>query len=166
MNKVGDPLTKVLTGDINIDSIKFGNEEDQLNYLTNSSSNRHSPYITWPSRLTDFPTTCIHHIFYKIYETSFYECISCHFRDVSLRYDLSLIVFPICKIYSATVIVAKFNELMSPYDKNSLYAPETDRYSAFISVIKQLYMSCLPLVPLSRKRTKDKPCITNGLNRM
>ena len=35
MNKVGDALTKLLTGDMNIDSIKFGNEEDQLNYLTN-----------------------------------------------------------------------------------------------------------------------------------
>ena len=60
---------------------------------------------------------------------------------------------------------SKFREMMSTYDWNSLYICNNDWYSAFISVVKRLYLSCFPLVPVFRKCAKDKPWITKGLKK-
>ena len=64
LEKIGDKVTVILAGDINIDLIKFDNE-DTLMYLTIMMSYRYLPYITLPTRLTDFSATCIDHIFVK-----------------------------------------------------------------------------------------------------
>ena len=36
-------------------------------------------------------------------------------------------------------------------------------YSIFVAKVKQKYESCFPLIQISRKILKDKPCITKGL---
>ena len=55
----------ILAGDMNIDIIKFENE-GTMNYLTTLFSYRFLPYITLPSRITNFSATCIDHIFVRI----------------------------------------------------------------------------------------------------
>ena len=52
----------ILTGDTNIDIIKFENE-GKINYRTTLFSYRFLPYITWPSQITSFSAACIDHIF-------------------------------------------------------------------------------------------------------
>ena len=56
--------TVIIAGDINIDLIKF-NLDDNLLYVTTFMSHGYLPYITLPTRITDFSTTCIDHIFVK-----------------------------------------------------------------------------------------------------
>ena len=64
LHRIGDAVTMILAGDINIDLIKFEND-DTMNYLTSLLSYRYLPYITLPSTLTDFSATCIDHVFVK-----------------------------------------------------------------------------------------------------
>ena len=56
--------TTVLAGDINIDIIKFSNE-DVVSYVSTLMSFKYLPYITVPSRITQLSTTCIDHMFMK-----------------------------------------------------------------------------------------------------
>ena len=55
----------ILAGDMNVDIIKFVNQ-GTMNYLTTLFSYRFLPYITLPSRITNFSATCIDHIFVRI----------------------------------------------------------------------------------------------------
>ena len=45
----------------------------------------------------------------------------------------------------------------------ALYKPDADLYSSFITVIKQKFETCFPLVRVLRKRLKERPWITTGL---
>ena len=65
LNTIDDKITTVIVGDMNIDIIKFEND-NSVNYLTTFLSHRYLPLITLPTRITDFSATCIDHIFIKI----------------------------------------------------------------------------------------------------
>ena len=65
LNTIDDKITTVIVGDMNIDIIKFEND-NSVNYLTTVLSHRYLPLITLPTRITDFSATCIDHIFIKI----------------------------------------------------------------------------------------------------
>ena len=45
----------------------------------------------------------------------------------------------------------------------ALYTPDVDWYTKFITVIKQKFETCFPMIRVSRKRLKDRPWITVGL---
>ena len=88
IGKLKDNITVILGGHINNDIIKFENEQTMA-YLTTLLSNRFLPFITHPTRITDFSATCIDHIFVKpgghvkqnisaIYSGIFYFDISDH----------------------------------------------------------------------------------------
>ena len=59
---INETRATVLAGDMNIDSIKFSNE-DVMSYMSTLMSFKYLPYITLPSRITQLSTTCIDHIF-------------------------------------------------------------------------------------------------------
>ena len=65
LNKIDNGKTTVLAGDINIDIIKFSNE-DVVSYMTTLMSYRFLPYVTLPSRITNLSMTCIDHIFIRL----------------------------------------------------------------------------------------------------
>ena len=64
LHKINTNRTTVLAGDMNIDIIKFSNE-DVMSYMSTLMSFKYLPYITVPSRITQLSTTCIDHIFVK-----------------------------------------------------------------------------------------------------
>ena len=64
LDKLEPNTTSILTGDINIDIIKFENDET-CNYLSTLLSHRYLPYITLPTRISTFSATCIDHVFIK-----------------------------------------------------------------------------------------------------
>ena len=64
IGKLKDNVTVILAGDINIDIIKFDNEQTMA-YLTTLLSNRFLLFITLPTRITDLSAACIDHIFVK-----------------------------------------------------------------------------------------------------
>ena len=51
LHKIDTNRTTVLAGDINIDIIKFSNE-DVVSYVSTLMSFKYIPYITQPSRIT------------------------------------------------------------------------------------------------------------------
>ena len=65
LNKTDSGKTTVLAGDMNIDIIKLSNE-DVVSYMTTLMSYRFLPYVTLPSRITNFSMTCIDHIFIRL----------------------------------------------------------------------------------------------------
>ena len=64
LHKITETRTNVLAGDMNIDIIKFSNE-DVMSYMSTLMTFKYLPYITVPSRITQLSTTCIDHIFVK-----------------------------------------------------------------------------------------------------
>ena len=65
LDQIGNDKTTVLAGDMNIEIIKFSNE-DVVSYVTTLISYGYLPYITLPSRITDFSMTFIDHIFVRL----------------------------------------------------------------------------------------------------
>ena len=64
LHKINTNRITLLAGDINIDIIKFSNEE-VMSYMSTLMSFKYLAYITVPSRITQLSTTCIDHIFMK-----------------------------------------------------------------------------------------------------
>ena len=62
--KFDNKTTIIIAGDMNVDLIKFEND-NTINYLTTLLSNQYLPYVTLPTRITDFSATCIDHIFVR-----------------------------------------------------------------------------------------------------
>ena len=64
LTKLDDRKNVSLVGDMNIDLIKHTNET-VISYMSTMMLYRHLPYVTLPTRITQFSTTCIDHIFVK-----------------------------------------------------------------------------------------------------
>ena len=64
LTKLDDRKNVILAGDMNIDLIKHTNE-NVISYMSTMMSYRYLPYVTLPTRITQFSTTCIDHIFVK-----------------------------------------------------------------------------------------------------
>ena len=56
----------LITGDLNIDLIKFADDESTLSYLTTLLSWKYLPYTTLTTRITSYSATCIDNVFLKI----------------------------------------------------------------------------------------------------
>ena len=170
-------LTTILTGDLNIDIIKIENEIT-LEYVSTLMSYGYLPYITLPSRITEYSATCIDHIFIKYAKNSrlqptstlsgmFYCDITDHLPCfVSLKSNLYVdnANRPKVRLFGDKNWI-KFKELMESYDWNTLYLSSTDLYRSFISIVKRFYEISFPMVTLSRSRMRDKPWVTKGLKK-
>ena len=64
LTKIDGKYLAIIPGNINIDLIKF-NLEDNYQYVSTIMSYGNLPYITLPTRITDFSATCIDHIFIR-----------------------------------------------------------------------------------------------------
>ena len=163
-----------LAGDINIDIIKFENE-GAMNYLTTLFSYRFLPYITLPSRITNFPATCIDHIFVRIADDKrirsaniasrlLFNDITDHlpcFISIKCGNNITKMSRPLTRVFGVKNCKL-FIESMQAENWQALYEPEADWYSKFLTVIKHNFETCFPLVRVSRKRLKDRPWKTTG----
>ena len=134
------------------------------------------PYITLPSRITEYSATCIDHIFIRYAKNSrsqptntlsgmFYCDITDHLRCfVSLKCNLCVdnVNRPKARLFGDKNC-RKFKELMEYYDWNALYLSSPYLYRSFISVVKRFYEISFPMVTLSRSRMREKPWVTKGL---
>ena len=64
LTKLDDRKNVILAGDMNIDLVKHTNG-NVISYMSTMMSYRYLPYVTLPTRITQFSTTCIDHIFVK-----------------------------------------------------------------------------------------------------
>ena len=60
LKQIDGKYTAIISGDISIDLIKFNLEDNQ--YVSTVMWYGYLPYITLPTRITDFSATCIDHI--------------------------------------------------------------------------------------------------------
>ena len=127
------------------------------------------PYITLPTRITDFSATCIDHIFIR--DTSRYSerhtDISAGILYCDITDHLPCFVTLICsyshaderpyvRLYGEKNSL-KFKELMQNVSWDAIYTDGSDWYDNFINLVYTKFQQSFPLVRLSRKRAKDKP---------
>ena len=170
-----DRKNVVLAGDMNIDLIKYTNE-NVMSYMSTMMSYRYLPYVKLPTRITQFFTTCIDHIFVKnshkekVLSTlcgMFYCDISDHLPCfISFQYANNSYAGnrPMTRIFGARNC-SKFIQKMTMENWNEKYMDsEHDWYHEFVTAVHQIFQQSFPLVQLSRQRFKDKPWwITKGL---
>ena len=174
LTKLDDRKNAILAGDMNIDLIKYTNES-VTSYMSTMMSYRYLPYVTLPTRITQFSTTCIDHIFMKksnkekVLSTlcgMFYCDISDHLPCfISLQYANNSYTGnrPITRIFGARNC-SKFVQKMTTENWNDKYMDsEDDWYHTFVNTVHRIFEQLFPLVQLSRQRIKDKPWITKGL---
>ena len=175
LDKIPDGISAILAGDINIDIIKYNNEET-VHYLTTLLSCRFLPYITLPTRITEYSATCIDHIFVKLSKTSraIYSDILAGMLYCDITDHLPCFVSLKCIDYINMNEIPKvrlygerncqiFVEMMTTKQWDSLYTENVDWYTAFINCVKSFYEQSFPWVTVSRKRIKDKSWISKGL---
>ena len=173
INKLDKNRTCILAGDININLIDY-NHNKVLNYITLLLSNKFSPYITLPTRITEYSATCIDHIFVRTTKADqnlevnsglFYCDISDHlpgFLSIKLKKYNHGKERPMVRLFGDQNC-ERFAEAMSSYRWDDLYTSSGDWYTLFISKVKSLFERSFPLVKLSRKRSHDKPWITKAV---
>ena len=146
LTKIEGKYTAIISGDINIDLIKF-NLDDNYQYVSTIMSCGYLPYITLPTRITDFSATCIDHIFIR--DTSKYRerhteifsgILYCDITDhlpcfVTLTCsNLGEDERPIVRLYGENNTL-KFKELMTNESTDDLYTEGTDWYNNFIDLV-------------------------------
>ena len=163
LTKLDDRKNVILAGDMNIDLVKHTNE-NVISYMSTMMSYRYLPYVTLPTRITQFSTTCIDHIFVKksykekVISTlcgMFYCDISDHLPCfISLQYASSSCTGnrPMSRIFGARNC-SKFVQKMTTENWNDKYADsEDDWYHTFVTTVYQIFQQSFPLVQLSRQR--------------
>ena len=143
LRKIDGTYTAIISGDINIDLMKY-NLEDNYQYVSTIMSYGYLPYITLPTRITDFSATCIGHIFIR--DTSKYREIHTEifsgilYPDITdhlpcfVRLTCSNVVEderPIVRLYGEKNTL-KFKELMINETRDDLYTEGTDWYDKYI----------------------------------
>ena len=173
LNQIDNDKTTVIAGDINIDIIKFSNE-DVVSYVTTLMSYGYLPYITIPSRITNFSMTCIDHIFIRfsrrekilnIISGLFYCDISDHLPNfISIKHNRTCCKDekPLTRLFGEKN-TASFMQRMGRENWNDIYTGDGDYYSKFITVVLRIYQQSFPIVRVSRKRWQDKPWMTKAL---
>ena len=174
LSKISNKHTAIITGDINIDLIKFS-MEDNYQYISTLMSYGYLPYITLPTHNTDFSAICIDHIFIR--DASRYSErhteISAGILYCDITDHLPCFVTLICsnshaderpyvRLYGEKNTL-KFKELMPNVSWDAIYTDGSDWYDNFINLVYTQFQQSFPLVRLSRKRAKDKPWITKGI---
>ena len=173
LNHIDNDKTTVLVGDMNIDIIKFSNE-DVVSYVTTLMSYGYLPYITLPSRITDFSMTCIDHIFVRLNRREkvlnilsglFYCDISDHLPSfVSIKHNNTCRKDerPITRLFGEKNM-ANFVRGMETENWNEIYINGGDYYTKFITIVLRIFQQSFPVVRVSRKRWQDKPWMTKAL---
>ena len=162
LNQIDNDETTGLAEDINIDIIKFSNE-DVVSYVTTLMSYGYLPYITIPFRITHFSMTCIDHIFVRLSRREkilniisglFYCDISNHLPNfISINHNRTCCKDdrPMTRLFGAKN-TASFVQRMETENWNDIYTADGDYYSEFITVVLCIYQQSFPNVRVSRTR--------------
>merc|ERR1712208_14857 len=178
LNKIDRNMSSVVAGDTNIDLNKY-EEKSTFDYFTTFSSHMFLPYVLAPTRFTDYKVSTIDHIFAKlplknldndIYSGNLFADITDHlpnFIAIYRRHNQNYTNYrPFIRIFSDSNI-ENFKMSISNVDwENALNISDThEAYNVFYNKIFKMYEACFPLKRLSRKRSRDKPWISNGIKK-
>ena len=146
MSKISTKHTAIITGDMNKDLIKYS-MEDNYQYISTLMAYGYLPYITLPTRITDFSASCIDHIFIR--DTSRYSerhteisagILYCDITDhlpcfVTLTCSNSHAdERPFVRLYGEKSTL-KFKELTLNVNWDAIYTNGSDWYVSFINLV-------------------------------
>ena len=174
LEKLPNDSTCIIGGDINIDLLNI-NHKEVLSYITELSSYNFFPRIMFPTRITDYSSTLIDHIFLKlskkdsdakIMSGNIFAEITDHlpvFIGISFKVE-RLLKRPLIRIINEQSL-HKFKEKCNSIQWTSLGDMQhiDDKFDFLQDNLVQAFNESFPLVQKSRKRAKDKKWITHGL---
>ena len=154
----------IITGDINIDLIKFENQTVVADYPSTMLRNAFMPTIILPTRVTSHTCTLIDQKFYysKTHRNNIFSrnLISHTILHVFLSLDLRKNTMRNHMLgYSMTKIKTNLKIHCSPLTGNKHFATKTQINLCLIiyEQLTQRYYKSFPLIKLSNKRRNDKP---------
>ena len=164
----------VITGDFNIDLIKFDLNNNINDYLNTILQNSFVPTILLPTRVTDHTCTLIDHIYYFSRNANTNVASGNLLTDMSDHFANFLILHsniqskenerPMVRIFSEKAKNAYQNLLSEiSWDEELSNKNVNEAMQVFSKKLQIAYNKSFPLKRLSRKRAKDKPWITAGL---
>ena len=176
LNKLPRNATTIIAGDINIDLLKY-EQPNTFEYFTTLASHNFYPYISTPTRITDYKASLIDHIFVKFSDKDLNQEVSAgniltditdHLPNFLLIGDKKPIQSrnsrPLIRIYSENNIRNFKDELEVQNWEEIHITQDTDScYQDFYTKIYHIYERNFPAKRLSRKRAKDKKWITSEL---
>ena len=179
LNKFDDKNMFIIGGDVNIDLLKTNIPTTQ-NYLDTMLSYNLIPTIIIPTRFTDRSTTLIDHIFIRLPKAKVNNMITagnfiidisdhlCNFAIIDTEIK-RLKERPFIRLYSRTNTEQFKNNISAELSTinesiNSQNFPDVNElYRTLFDKLHHLLDLYFPKVRKSRKHTKDKDWITNGI---
>ena len=164
----------IITGDFNIDLVKFDLNNNTNEYLNTVLKNGFIPTILLPTRVTNHACTLIDHMHYfsrnnriQIASGNLMTDMSDHFANFIILYSnckSKETDRPMVRIYSEQN-KNTFKKLLSDlnWDAELKHKNVNEAILAFNQKITIAYNKSFPFKRLSRRRAKDKPWITTGL---
>ena len=164
----------IITGDFNIDLVKFDLNNNTNEYLNTVLKNGFIPTILLPTRVTNHACTLIDHIHYlsrnnriQIASGNLMTDMSDHFANFTILHSNSKSKEtdrPMVRIYSEQN-KNTFKKFLSDvnWDAELKHKNVNEAMLAFNQKITIAYNKSFPFKRLSTKRAKDKPWITTGL---
>ena len=165
----------IITGDINIDLMKYETHDATNGYLGTMLCNEFMPTILLPTRVTSNTCTLTDHLFYysKTFKDNFisgnlFTDITDHFANFFIlgspkKYQSQR---PLVRIFSEKN-KEKFKDILQKMNLNNKVKDKTVDQSMeiFYNDLSNAYNRSFPYVRLSCKRAKDKPWVTTCLKR-
>ena len=150
------PIT-IVAGDMNINLIKFENDNNTINYLTTLRSNQYLPYFALPTRMTDFLATCIDHIFVRIAKISTHNLIKLCLASLTVTSPTVCLGFSPLNLNHWRKNCTRFIEVMGNENWDSVFTAASNWYFIFVVKYKQKNEPCFPLVQILNS---GKPFLT------
>ena len=174
-NKIAKNETSVITGDMNINLLNI-DWALTTDYISSVMSHGFIPYITRPTRITEYTATLVDHLFIKLPHHQMTAPVKAGilFNDMTDHLPIFAILSfqdkrlgsqrPKVRIFSDTNI-EKFKDKIAMINWNHVLNHECGKIncSEFYNDIHDIFSDSFPLVYVSRKRCKDKPWVTKGI---
>jgi hypothetical protein len=168
----------IITGDLNIDGLKVRTNNEVQNFFNTMLTHDFIPTITIPTRIADYTTSLIDHIFInrkclekftKINAGNIYSGISDHlpnFLVANSSYRSDSKSRPMVRIFGDKN-TSQFNDLIKNCSWNDFdnTSDEDTAMNLFYKKYHDAFNKAFPLKKLSRNRAKDKKWMTYGLRK-
>ena len=175
LSKVNDKDTSIMTGDVNINLLNIDGAIT-TDYISSVMSHGFVPYITRPTRITEYTATLIDHLFVRLPRHKVTAPVKAGilFNDITDHLPIFLFLSvqsrgqnnqrPRVRIFSDANI-QKFIDKIASVNWGHVLNHQCGNLNCteFYKYIKRIYSETFPLVQVSRKRHKDKPWITKGV---
>lgn len=181
LNKISKGKTPcIIATDVNINFLKTDTDNNTAKYLHSLLAYNFLPTILLPTRVTSNSATLIDHIYFyegdaknrdfNVFSGNLLSDISDHYPNFFILTN-SKCMIPLCenrpliRLFTSNNKV-KFQQKCTEIDwENVLYSCDDVNicYNKFVSLVKNVFENCFPLVRKSRRAYRDKKWISAGI---